>query len=106
MSILNQILTACYFMAMATAFWKSIRYFVDYYRSGQWFYLLGVPANIALLAALALILVNSGENPKISEEVIRIWTRAMFMLWAIFGILFELLNMKTFVVIGKRAAKP
>lgn len=99
MDFLNQALTACYFLAIIASILKSFRYAADYRRKGEWFYLLGVPANVSLVLALGFILVAAGNDPKISGEWIKLGIRLSFMSWAIFGLLFEALYMATFVVI-------
>jgi len=101
MDLLSHVLTACYFFAMVTTLLKAARYYVDYRRKRQWFYFLGVPGNIAFFIALTLILVNSGENPLLSGDWIITGIRGSYMGWAIFGILFEILYIATFVVINK-----
>ncbi len=89
-------------MAMAACALKALRYLADSRRKEQAFYLLGTPANIALLMALALILVDAGDEPKIHGEWLRTAVRASFMTWAVLSISFELLYMATFVVFKKK----
>ncbi len=99
---IEYVLRACYFLAMATCALKAGRYLADSRRKEQWFYLLGTPANIALFVAIAMILVDMGDEPKIRGEWARVVVRTSFMSWAVLSILFELLYIATFVIIRKK----
>lgn len=95
--MIAQLLTACYLLGLAAALLKACRYAVDYLRREQWFYLVGVPANLALAAALALLIVSTGADPVIPAPALRILLRVSFMAWAILGLLFEVLYLRSFL---------
>ena len=94
-----QVLAISYFMAFVAALLKSGRYLMDYKRTGQRFYLVGVPANLFLALALALIVVASGNNPPWSVEVLAVIIRTAIIAWAVMSLLFEVLYGRTYLVV-------
>lgn len=50
--MLYYLLSICFFLAFIAAMLKMVRYIADYRRFGKFFYLVGIPANIALATAL------------------------------------------------------
>lgn len=92
-------LAVCYFMAFVAALLKAGRHYMDYRRTGQRFYLIGVPTNFSLAIALALIIVASGADPLWRGPVLIIAIRTAIILWAIFSLLFEILYGRTYLVV-------
>lgn len=92
-----QILLVCYFLGMVTALLKAMRYALDAKRRRQGFYLVGVPANIALFAALAVLAASTGDTPVIAGDHLRFAVRLSFAAWSVLAIIFEVLYLKTFV---------
>ena len=97
--MLFHVLAISYFMAFGAALLKSIRYMMDYKRTGQRFYLVGVPANLFLALALALIVVASGNNPPWSVDVIAIFIRMAIIAWAVFSLSFDVLYGRTYLIV-------
>lgn len=98
-----QLLAICYFMAFVAALLKSGRYWMDYRRTGQSFYLVGVPANLTLAVALALIVVASGDSPLWSGPALVISIRTAIIGWAILSLLFEILYSRTYLIVQPKA---
>jgi len=96
---LAQLLAGCYFLAFIAAMLKVIRYLFDYRRFGSTFYLVGIPANVALAVALALLIVGSGPDPLWRTATTVVLVRLAIALWAVFSLLFELLYGRTYLVI-------
>lgn len=94
-----QVLAISYFMAFVAALLKSGRYLMDYKRTGQRFYLVGVPANLFLALALALIVVASGNNPPWPESVMAVSIRIAIIAWAVLSLLFEMMYGRTYLVV-------
>lgn len=94
-----QMLAICYFMAFVAALLKAGRYWMDYKRTGHRFYLVGVPANLCLAVALALIVVASGPDPLWSGPVLVISIRTSIIVWALLSFLFEILYGRTYLVV-------
>lgn len=78
---------------------KVVRYIADYRRFGKFFYLVGIPANIALAVALALIIVGSGPDPLWRNATTVVLVRLSIALWAVFSLLFEILYSRTYLII-------
>jgi hypothetical protein len=97
--VIHQILATCYFMAFIAALLKAARYFIDYRRQGQWFHLVGVPANLFLALALALITILAGADPMWHSEVMRIAIRFSIIAWAILSLSFEVLYARTYLIV-------
>lgn len=93
------VLAICYFMAFIAALLKCGRYFMDYKRTGQYFYLVGVPANLFLALALALIVVASGANPPWPVSVMAVSIRIAIIVWAVLSLLFEVLYGRTYLIV-------
>lgn len=94
-----QVLAVCYFMAFIAALLKCGRYFMDYKRTRQYFYLVGVPANFFLALALALIVVASGANPPWPASVMAVSIRIAIIAWAMLSLLFEILYGRTYLIV-------
>lgn len=94
-----QVLAFCYFLAFLAALLKAARYYVDYRRSGRGYYLIGVPANLALALALALIVVANGQSPLWQGEAVIVAIRLSFIAWAVLSMLFEVLYVRTYLVV-------
>lgn len=101
MLTLTQIATVCYFLALVAAILKAWRYWLDWRRREQWFYLVGIPANLLLATALVLLIIGSGADPVWIGDGFRITLRLSIMLWAILSLLFEVLYVRTFVIFRK-----
>lgn len=97
--MLYYLLAGCYFLAFVAAMLKVLRYIADYRRFGASFYLVGIPANVALAVALALLIVGSGPDPLWRTATTVILVRLAIALWAVFSLLFELLYGRTYLVI-------
>lgn len=102
MLTLSQIVTVCYFLALVASVLKAWRYWLDWRRKEKWFYLIGIPAYLSLVLALALIIIGSGADPAWIGEGSLLMLRLSIMLWAILSLLFEVLYVKTFVIFRKR----
>ena len=98
--MLYYLLAGCYFLAFVAAMLKTIRYIADYRRFRASFYLVGIPANIALGIALALLIVGSGPDPLWRNVTTVIVVRLAIAFWAIFSLLFEVLYGRTYLVIA------
>lgn len=98
-----QILAICYFLAFVAAILKSGRYWMDYKRTGHRFYLVGVPANLVLATALALIVVASGNDPLWSGPALIISIRTAIIVWALLSFLFEILYGRTYLIVQPSA---
>lgn len=94
-----QLLAMSYFMAFVAAVLKACRYWMDYKRTGHRFYLVGVPANLTLATALALIVVASGNDPLWSGPALAIAIRTTIILWALLSFLFQILYGRTYLVV-------
>lgn len=94
-----QVLAISYFMAFVAALLKSGRYLMDYKRTGQRFYLVGVPANLFLALALALIVVASGDNPPWPVDVMAVSIRIAIIVWAVLSLSFEVLYGRTYLIV-------
>lgn len=94
-----QVLAISYFMAFVAALLKCGRYWMDYKRTGQRFYLVGIPANLFLALALALIVVASGANPPWSVDVMAIFIRMAIIFWAVLSLLFEVFYGRTYLIV-------
>lgn len=94
-----QLLALSYFMAFVAAILKCVRYWMDYKRTGHRFYLVGVPANMCLAIALALIVVASGNDPLWSGPALVIAIRTAIIVWALLSFLFEILYGRTYLVV-------
>lgn len=94
-----QILAASYFMAFIAALIKTARYFADYRRHRQSFYLVGVPANLALALALALIVIRSGDDPVWRGAASIAAIRGSIVVWAVLSLVFEVLYGRTYLVV-------
>ena len=90
--MLYYLLAGCYFLAFIAAMLKVIRYLFDYRR-------VGIPANVALAVALALLIVGSGPDPLWRTATTVVLVRLAIALWAVFSLLFELLYGRTYLVI-------
>lgn len=97
--MLYYLLAGSFFLAFVAAVLKTARYVVDYRRLGESFYLMGIPANIALAGALALLIVGSGPDPIWRNATTVVLVRLLIALWAVFSLLFELLYGRTYLVI-------
>lgn len=97
---MDDFLTIAYFAALVAACLKAVRYYIDYQRREQWFYPVGIPANLSLGIALALIAISTGENPLIEGFWLRVTIRSAFMVWAIASLSFELLYARTYLIVG------
>lgn len=95
-----QLLAISYFMAFIAALLKCGRYFMDYKRTGQYFYLVGVPANFFLALALALIVVASGANPPWPASVMAVSIRMAIIAWAVLSLSFEILYGRTYLIVS------
>ena len=94
-----QVLAISYFMAFVAALLKAGRYLMDYKRTGQRFYLVGVPANLFLALALALLVVASGDNPPWPVDVMVVSIRIAIIAWAVMSLLFEVLYGRTYLIV-------
>ncbi len=94
-----QLLAMSYFMAFVAALLKACRYWMDYKRTGQRFYLVGVPANLFLALALALIVVASGSNPPWPASVMAVSIRIAIIAWAVLSLSFEVLYGRTYLIV-------
>lgn len=94
-----QMLAICYFMAFVAALLKSGRYWMDYKRTGQSFYLVGVPANLCLAVALALIVVAGGDDPLWSGPMLVVSIRISIALWAVLSLLFDIMYGRTYLIV-------
>lgn len=97
--MLYYLLAGSFFLAFVAAVLKVARYVVDYRRFGESFYLMGIPANIALAGGLALLIVGSGPDPLWRTSTTVILVRLSIALWGIFSLLFELFYGRTYLVI-------
>ena len=95
--MLYYLLSTCFFLGFIAAVLKTIRYMADYRRFGKFFYLVGIPANIAL--ALGLLIVGSGPAPLWRNAVTIIAVRLAIATWAVFSLLFEILYSRTYLII-------
>lgn len=95
--MIAQLLTACYLLGFAAASFKAARYMVDYWRREQWFYLVGIPANVSLAIALASLIVLSGQDPILPRYILSIVLRGAFMAWAILALAFEVFYLRSFL---------
>lgn len=93
------VLAICYFMPFVAALLKCGRYFMDYKRTAQNFYLIGVPANLFLALALALIVVANGNDPLWQGSALVISIRLSFIFWALLSLLFEILYGRTYLIV-------
>ena len=89
----EQALLYCYYLGMFAAILKAGRYAVDAHRNKQRFFLVGVPANLALAAALLILAARAGGWP---GEWLRLGIRLSFVLWADMALLFEILYIASF----------
>ena len=94
------VLAICYFMPFVAALLKCGRYFMDYKRTRQGFYLVGVPANLFLALALALIVVASGDNPPWPVSVMAVSIRMAIIAWAVLSLSFEILYGRTYLIVS------
>lgn len=92
-------LAICYFMAFIAALLKCGRYWMDYKRTGHRFYLVGVPANLCLAVALALIVVASGPDPLWSGPALVVAIRTAIICWELLSFLFEILYARTYLIV-------
>jgi hypothetical protein len=99
--MIAQLLTICYLAGLTAAMLKATRYWLDYQRRGQHFYLVGVPANLALALTLALLVISTGDDPAIPLPTLRTLIRASLMVWAGLGLLFEVLYIASFLELKK-----
>jgi len=97
--MLYYLIAGCYFLAFVAAALKTVRYLADYRRFGNIFYLVGIPANVALAVALALLIVGSGPDPIWRTATTAFVVRLSIALWAVFSLLFEILYSRTYLVI-------
>jgi hypothetical protein len=97
--LIHQILAACYFLAFIAALLKAARYFIDYRRQRQWFHLVGIPANLFLALALALITILAGADPMWHNETMRIAIRFSIIAWAVLSLVFEVLYARTYLIV-------
>lgn len=100
------LLIGSFFLASAAAAIKAIRYTVDYCRFRQSFYLVGVPANLALAAALALIIVESGDTPLWDAAGMITLVQLLIAVWAVLSFIFEILYARTYLVVNGRHPPP
>lgn len=96
------ILYVTFFLAAVAAIFKVARYGVDARLKRQWFYWIGIPANIALLAALLLIANSTGDEPLIRENWLRLLIGSAFVVWAVLSLLFEVLYAHTYIKIRRK----
>lgn len=94
-----QLLAFSYFMAFVAAVLKACRYWMDYKRTGHRFYLVGVPANLTLATALALIVVASGPDPLWSGPTMVVAIRTAIVCWSLLSFLFEILYARTYLIV-------
>jgi hypothetical protein len=94
-----QVLATAYFMAFIAALLKAARYFMEYRRHRQRFYLVGVPANLALAIALALIVIGAGDDPIWQGVEIVIAIRVSIIAWAVLSLAFEVLYGRTYLIV-------
>lgn len=94
-----QMLAICYFMAFVAALLKCARYFMDYKRTRQRFYLVGVPANLFLALALALIVIANGNDPLWQGSALVISIRLSFIFLALLSLLFKILYGRTYLIV-------
>lgn len=99
--MIQQILTIGCLAGLTAAMLKALRYWLDYRRRGKWFYLVGVPANLALAFTLALLVISTGDDPAIPLPTLRTMIRASLMTWAGLGLLFEILYIASFMELKK-----
>jgi len=92
-------LSICFFLAFIAAVLKTVRYMADYRRFGKFFYLVGIPANVALAVALGLLIVGSGPDPLWRNAAIVVTVRLAIATWAVFSLLFEILYSRTYLII-------
>lgn len=97
--MLNDILGISFFLAAVTAMWKAMRYVLDSRRHKQWFYLIGMLGNVSFALALALIIVGSGPDPVWRNETTVILFRLLVFVWAVLGIIFEVMYGRTYIVV-------
>ncbi len=97
--MLYYLLSTCFFLAFIAAVLKTVRYMADYRRFGKVFYLVGIPANIALAVALGLLIVGSGPDPLWRNATTVVLVRLSIALWAVFSLLFEILYSRTYLII-------
>lgn len=97
--MLYYLLSICFFLAFIAAALKILRYMADYRRFRKFFYLVGIPANVALATALGLIIVGSGPDPIWRNATTVVLVRLSIALWAVFSLLFEILYSRTYLII-------
>lgn len=102
MDDLSNILSICYFLGMATAILKALRYWVDRVTLKRRRYLWGVLANVALALAWLFILLRTGHDPRWDSPSVLNGLRLFVMLWAILGQAFELAMLPTWLKIKPR----
>ena len=94
-----QTLLVCYFLGTIAAILKTARYALDAKRTRQRFYLIGVPANIALATALIVLAASVGDS--FNAEWIRAAIRLSFIVWAVLALTFEALYLKTILTVRR-----
>ncbi len=95
--IWQQALLVCYFLALVASSLKTVRFVLDAKRTGQGFYWIGVPANLALVTITILLSGSAGDNPAFRGDWLRIAIRLAFIAWACLALLLEVLYLRTFV---------
>lgn len=102
--IIDYILAVCYFLGIVTAIFKAVRYTVDWKRRDQWFYLIGLPANIALAIAMAILVITAGPDPIFRGPSMVIALRTAIMTWAIWSVIFEILYARKWLILRRKDA--
>lgn len=96
-----QTLLVCYFLGIVAAILKTARYALDAKRTRQRFYLIGVPANLALASALAVLAASAGDT--LNGEWLRMAIRLSFIMWAVLVLLFEAIYLRTILTVRREA---
>lgn len=97
----TEVLYIGYTLAVLATLGKAIRYFADAMNTGNAFYFIGVPSNLALAGAMLLIGIASGENPIWNAHPMRVAIRTLFIAWAASALIFEFMYWYTILGVSK-----
>lgn len=97
--ILEKALLTSYLLGILVALMKSVRYWMEYERNKQRFYLIGVPTNLALFAVVLLLAgATWGAWSGMWMRYLIVFT---LLTWAILALIFEILYVRTFVRVSQ-----
>lgn len=106
MEILDKLLGASYFMAVAASILGAGAWWLEY-RKAEWkkpFLVFGMLASVFLASAFFIIIISVGPHPIASGYILKIAIRVAVIGYAASKLSFEIMRLSNFVSVDPKAA--